>query len=122
MMSIASTVASTHRSRPAISPRLRGRSPGALSAGGRLPGTTRGQKTSGFRFGRPAGIPPSHDSHKGGGGPVASVRVLIGLVLAVAIPGVPVAYASHRLTSWRHFRIVEEGRLYRSGQLAPAVL
>jgi tyrosine-protein phosphatase SIW14 len=50
------------------------------------------------------------------------VRALAGLILALAIPGVPVAYASHRLTTWRHFRVVEEGRLYRSGQLAPAVL
>jgi tyrosine-protein phosphatase SIW14 len=53
---------------------------------------------------------------------VTYVRVLVGLTLAVAIPGVPAAYASHRLTAWRHFRVVEEGRLYRSGQLAPAVL
>jgi len=53
---------------------------------------------------------------------VVSVRTLIGLLLAVAIPGVPAAYASHRLTCWRHFRVVEEGRLYRSGQLAPDVL
>jgi tyrosine-protein phosphatase SIW14 len=50
------------------------------------------------------------------------VRACVGLVLAVAIPGVPAAYASHRLTAWRHFRVVEEGRLYRSGQLTPAVL
>ncbi len=50
------------------------------------------------------------------------VRVLVGLTLTVAIPGVPAAYASHRLTAWRHYRVVEEGRLYRSGQLAPPVL
>lgn len=50
------------------------------------------------------------------------VRATIGLLLAVAIPGIPVAYASHRLTTWRHFRVVEQGRLYRSGQFTPAVL
>lgn len=44
------------------------------------------------------------------------------MLIAVAIPGVPVGYASHRLTTWRHFRVVQEGRLYRSGQLTPAVL
>lgn len=50
------------------------------------------------------------------------VRALAGLLIAVAIPGIPAAYASHRLTTWRHFRVVEAGRLYRSGQLTPAVL
>ena len=50
------------------------------------------------------------------------VRTVTGLLLAVAIPGLPAAYASHRLTAWRHFRVVEDGRLYRSGQLTPAVL
>lgn len=50
------------------------------------------------------------------------VRALVALLIAAAIPGVPAAYASHRLTTWRHFRVVEEGRLYRSGQLTPAVL
>jgi protein tyrosine/serine phosphatase len=46
----------------------------------------------------------------------------MGLLVAVAIPGVPVAYASHRLVAWRHYRVVDHGRLYRSGQLAPGVL
>lgn len=50
------------------------------------------------------------------------VRALVGLLLAVAIPAVPAAYASLRLTTWRHFRVVDEGRLYRSGQLTPTVL
>jgi protein tyrosine/serine phosphatase len=53
---------------------------------------------------------------------VKIVRALGALLLALAIPGVPAAYASHRLTAWRHFRVVEEDRLYRSGQLTPAVL
>ena len=50
------------------------------------------------------------------------VRGLFGLLLAASIPVLPVAYASYRLTTWRHFRVVEEGRLYRSGQLAPDAL
>jgi tyrosine-protein phosphatase SIW14 len=33
-----------------------------------------------------------------------------------------VAYASQKMTAWRHFRVVEEGRLYRSGQLSSEVL
>ena len=51
-----------------------------------------------------------------------NVRASVGLLLALAIPGLPAAYASHRLSTWRHFRVVEEGKLYRSGQLAPDVL
>jgi len=44
------------------------------------------------------------------------------LLIAAAIPGIPTAYACHRLVAWRHFRVVEDGRLYRSGQLTPAAL
>jgi tyrosine-protein phosphatase SIW14 len=47
---------------------------------------------------------------------------VLGLALVLAIPGIPAVYASHRLTTWRHFRVVEDGRLYRSGQLTPDVL
>ena len=50
------------------------------------------------------------------------VRAICGLLLAVAVPAIPAAYASHRLTAWRHFRVVEEGRLYRSGQLSDDAL
>jgi len=50
------------------------------------------------------------------------VRICLALLIAAAIPGVPSAYAHHRLTAWRHFRIVKERRLYRSGQLSPAAL
>ncbi len=49
-------------------------------------------------------------------------RVVIGLLVAIAIPVVPTSYASHRLTTWRHFRVVHEGKLYRSGQLSPEAL
>ena len=50
------------------------------------------------------------------------VRLAAGWLLALAIPALPVAYASQRMTTWRHFRVSEEGRLYRSGQLAEPVL
>jgi tyrosine-protein phosphatase SIW14 len=50
------------------------------------------------------------------------VRPVAGWLMALAIAAVPVVYASHRMTSWRHFRVVEEGRLYRSGQLGPPAL
>ena len=39
-------------------------------------------------------------------------------VVAVLV-GVPLLYSSHRQTSLRNFRIVEDGVLYRSGQLSP---
>ncbi|HKB02346.1 MAG TPA: tyrosine-protein phosphatase [Gemmataceae bacterium] len=51
-----------------------------------------------------------------------AVRVLLGLLIAAAIPGVPVGYACHRQTAWRHFHVVEDARLYRSGQLSPSAL
>jgi tyrosine-protein phosphatase SIW14 len=53
---------------------------------------------------------------------VSFVRAAGIFFLAVAVPAVPAAYASYRLTAWRHFRVVEEGRLYRSGQLSRAAL
>jgi protein tyrosine/serine phosphatase len=53
---------------------------------------------------------------------VSAARVILGLLIAAAVPGVPVAYASYRQTAWRHFHVVRDGRLYRSGQLAPGVL
>lgn len=50
------------------------------------------------------------------------VRTLLTILLIAAVPGVPLAYAANRLTEWRHFRVVEEDKLYRSGQLSPEVL
>src|SRR4051794_11417587 len=48
------------------------------------------------------------------------------LILGVAITGViaagPALYSSHRQTGLRNFRVVEEGVLYRSGQLTRAGL
>ena len=49
-------------------------------------------------------------------------RVLGGLLIAVALPGVPGAYLVRRNTAWRNYRVVEPGKLYRSGQLAPGPL
>ncbi|MBO0696931.1 MAG: tyrosine-protein phosphatase [Zavarzinella sp.] len=51
-----------------------------------------------------------------------AVRVVLGLLIAAAIPGVPAAYASYHQTAWRHFHVVDDGRLYRSGQLSPETL
>lgn len=49
-------------------------------------------------------------------------RILLGLIAAgLAVVG-PVLYASHRHTQLRNFRVVEDGVLYRSGQLTPAGL
>lgn len=42
---------------------------------------------------------------------------VVALVVAV-----PLLYSSHRLTTLRNFRVVEDGVLYRSGQLSPAAL
>ncbi|HKA07373.1 MAG TPA: tyrosine-protein phosphatase, partial [Gemmataceae bacterium] len=49
-------------------------------------------------------------------------RPLLAFLVAAAIPGIPTAYACHRLTTWRHFHVVEDRRLYRSGQLTPTAL
>lgn len=50
------------------------------------------------------------------------LRVLSVVLIAIAIPGVPLAYASHHQTTWRHFHVVVDDRLYRSGQLPPDAL
>jgi tyrosine-protein phosphatase SIW14 len=50
------------------------------------------------------------------------IRIIFAMSMAIAIPGVPIGYAAMRLTEWRHFRVVEDDRLYRSGQLTPDVL
>lgn len=51
-----------------------------------------------------------------------AIRIFLGVIVIVAIPAIPTAYASHRLVTWRHFHIVKEGRLYRSGQLSQEAL
>jgi len=44
---------------------------------------------------------------------------LIAIVAALVV-AVPLLYSSHRQTTMRNFHVVEEGVLYRSGQLSPA--
>src|SRR5206468_1933197 len=47
------------------------------------------------------------------------VRVLLGVAVVLLVAAVPLLYTSHRQTSLRNFRVVEDGVLYRSGQLTP---
>lgn len=49
-------------------------------------------------------------------------QVILGLSAAAVIAAAPLVYSSHRTTYSRNFRVVEEGVLYRSGQLSPAGL
>lgn len=44
---------------------------------------------------------------------------LIAIVVALVV-AVPLLYSSHRQTTVRNFRVVEDGVLYRCGQLSPA--
>lgn len=48
-------------------------------------------------------------------------RVLFGVAIVLLVVAVPVLYSSHRQTTLRNFRVVEDGVLYRSGQLSPPV-
>lgn len=45
--------------------------------------------------------------------------VLPGLLIAIAIFTIPTGYAQMRKKQMRNFRVVEDGVLYRSGQLTP---
>src|ERR1700761_7425447 len=47
-------------------------------------------------------------------------RGFLGAVVVALVIAVPLLYSSHQQTQLRNFRIVEEGVLYRSGQLTPA--
>lgn len=49
-------------------------------------------------------------------------QVVLGLAAAAVVGAAPLAYSSHRTTYSRNFRVVEEGVLYRSGQLSPSGL
>jgi tyrosine-protein phosphatase SIW14 len=53
---------------------------------------------------------------------VSTVRLLLGLTVAGLILAVPFAYSSFRQKHFRNFRIVEEGVLYRSGQMTQSGL
>lgn len=49
-------------------------------------------------------------------------QALLGLTTAGLVVGAPLVYSSYQHTHLRHLRVVEEGVLYRSGQLTPAGL
>ena len=46
----------------------------------------------------------------------------LGMLLAVLLAAVPLGYSAHRQANLRNFRVVQEGVLYRSGQLSRAGL
>ena len=46
-------------------------------------------------------------------------RVIVGASILLLAAAVPFLYGSHRQNSLRNFRVVEDGVLYRSGQLTP---
>jgi tyrosine-protein phosphatase SIW14 len=46
-------------------------------------------------------------------------RLFLGLFIPILIVGGPLAMSAYRKANTRNFRIVEEGVLYRSGQLSP---
>lgn len=49
-------------------------------------------------------------------------QVVLGFTAAGVVAAAPLLYSSHRHTHMRNVRVVEEGVLYRSGQLTPAGL
>lgn len=49
-------------------------------------------------------------------------QILLGVTVAGFVAAVPAVFSSHRQTHHRNFRVVEEGVLYRSGQLSPTAL
>ncbi|MDY3556304.1 dual specificity protein phosphatase family protein [Gemmata sp. JC717] len=52
----------------------------------------------------------------------ARLRFVLGVTAAALVVAAPLVYATHENTHRRNFRVVEEGVLYRSGQLTPAGL
>lgn len=48
-------------------------------------------------------------------------RGFLGAVVVALVVAVPLLYSSHRQTHIRNFRVVEDGVLYRSGQLSPDI-
>ena len=50
----------------------------------------------------------------------ASVAATLGVLIALAVGGLPVLYRSVRSVEYRNFRVVEDGVLYRSGRMTPA--
>jgi len=52
----------------------------------------------------------------------ASTRLIPGVLIGILLIGGPIAYSYHRQRNLRNFREVQEGVLYRSGQLSLAGL
>lgn len=50
------------------------------------------------------------------------LRTALGVSVAALVVAVPLVYSAHENTHLRNFRVVEDGVLYRSGQLTPAGL
>jgi protein tyrosine/serine phosphatase len=46
------------------------------------------------------------------------LRYLLGIALFALIVGGPLAYSRYRQSQYRNFRVVEAGKLYRSGQMS----
>ena len=46
------------------------------------------------------------------------LRCLLGLLLVAFLIAGPLAYSSYRNTQFRNFRVVQDGKLYRSGQMS----
>lgn len=47
------------------------------------------------------------------------VTVALGILIALAVGGLPVLYRSVQSVEYRNFRVVEDGVLYRSGRMTP---
>jgi len=50
------------------------------------------------------------------------LRYLLGFLVAAMLIGGPLAYSRHLQGQYRNFRVVEDGKLYRSGQMSLAGL
>jgi tyrosine-protein phosphatase SIW14 len=46
-------------------------------------------------------------------------KLVLGLTVVALVAAAPLVYSAHRTTYSRNFRVVEDGVLYRSGQLTP---
>src|SRR5262249_43595562 len=51
-----------------------------------------------------------------------ALRILLSVLILLFIVGVPLGYSVHRKQNFRNLRVVEDGVLYRSGQLSRAAL
>ena len=49
-------------------------------------------------------------------------RYLLGFLVVALLVGGPFAYSRHRQAQYRNFRVVEDGKLYRSGQMSLSAL